>query len=440
MLILPANVGSNKPLAGEHTYDTDYDFPFDYDKAWFGWVTHNGKLDSLTPIFSHELVEACTDPEGDGIQVNPRNDSNWNEIGDVCCSTARLNGVLVQSYWSDRDKACIIPTGLVNGLVAGTAALVQGRFGERGNFELAVSLQAGGLAHYWRDNDDPFLHWLGPDPFGGSVGQVDLSMIQSNFGNPGNLELVARTGNQLIFFWRDSGPAYLWSGPFIVIADGLPVTGVSSNPALIQGRFGNRGNFELAVPLETGGLAHFWRDNDDPRLPWHGPYPFGGAAGLIDAVTMIESNFDSPGNLEVVARIGSQLVFFWRDSGPNYLWRGPSALISDGLTVTGVSGNPALIQSRFGNRGNFELVVPLAAGGLAHFWRDNDDPQLPWHGPYPFGRAAGVVDAVAMIESNFGNPGNLEVVARVGNQLVFFWRDSGPGFIWSGPTPITSGS
>ncbi|HXO43486.1 MAG TPA: hypothetical protein VN999_18695, partial [Thermoanaerobaculia bacterium] len=162
------------------------------------------------------------------------------------------------------------------------------------------------------------------------------------------------------------------------------------------------------------------------------------STGMIDAVTMIESNFDRPGNLEVVARIGGQLVFFWRDSGPNYLWRGPSALISDGLTVTGVSGNPALIQSRFGNRGNVELVVPLAAGGLAHFWRDNDDPQLPWHGPYPFGRAAGVVDAVAMIESNFGNPGNLEVVARVGNQLVFFWRDSGPGFIWNGPTPITS--
>src|SRR5512143_739694 len=113
MFILPANIRSeNTKISGEHTYDSDYDFPFDYDKAWFGWVTHNGTLDSLTPIFSHELVEACTDPEGDGVQVNPRSDSDWHEIGDVCCSTARVDGVLVQSYWSERDSACIIPTAL----------------------------------------------------------------------------------------------------------------------------------------------------------------------------------------------------------------------------------------------------------------------------------------------------------------------------------------
>ena len=111
MFILPANVRVNQPnLAGLHTFDTDFDFPFDFDKTWFGWVTHNGTLDSLTTIFSHELVEACTDPEGDGIQVNPRSDSDWHEIGDVCCSNARVDGVLVQSYWSQRDLACIVPT------------------------------------------------------------------------------------------------------------------------------------------------------------------------------------------------------------------------------------------------------------------------------------------------------------------------------------------
>jgi ASPM-SPD-2-Hydin domain-containing protein len=113
MFILPANVRSNDPdHTGEHMYDTDYDFPFDVDRTWFGWLTHDGTLDSLTSIFSHELVEACTDPEGDAVQVNPRNDSSWHEICDVCCSTARVNDVLVQSYWSDRDLACIIPAAL----------------------------------------------------------------------------------------------------------------------------------------------------------------------------------------------------------------------------------------------------------------------------------------------------------------------------------------
>jgi hypothetical protein len=43
-----------------------------------------------------------------------------------------------------------------------------------------------------------------------------------------------------------------------------------------------------------------------------------------------------------------------------------------------------MIQSTFGNKGNFELVVPIANGSLAYFWRDNDDDFLRWHGPLMF--------------------------------------------------------
>ena len=41
-------------------------------------------------------------------------------------------------------------------------------------------------------------------------------MIESNFGHPGNLEVVCRVGQQLYFFWRDSGPAFHWNGPFLL--------------------------------------------------------------------------------------------------------------------------------------------------------------------------------------------------------------------------------
>jgi hypothetical protein len=34
-----------------------------------------------TTIFSHELVEVCTDPDGNGFQVTPLNPNNWHEIG-----------------------------------------------------------------------------------------------------------------------------------------------------------------------------------------------------------------------------------------------------------------------------------------------------------------------------------------------------------------------
>ena len=61
-------------------------------------------------------------------------------------------------------------------------------------------------------------------------------------------------------------------------------------------------------------------------------------------------------------------------------------------------GNPALIQSRFGVQGNFELIVPLAVGGLAHYWSNNDDPRHPW----PLGEVFGAdrVDAVSLDDAD----------------------------------------
>jgi hypothetical protein len=67
-----------------------------------------------TQIFSHELVESCTDPEGDGILGNPGtcsfDDDSWCEIGDVCEGIFEtVNGVSVQAYWSEEARKCVIP-------------------------------------------------------------------------------------------------------------------------------------------------------------------------------------------------------------------------------------------------------------------------------------------------------------------------------------------
>jgi hypothetical protein len=102
-----------------------------------------------------------------------------------------------------------------------------------------------------------------------------------------------------------------------------------------------------------------------------------------------------------------------------------------------VRGNPVLLQSRFGQQGNFELAVPAATGGgLLFSWRNNDDPSLPWAPVFRFGEFMGNVDEITLIQSNFGSPGNLELIARVGDQLFFLWRDSGPAFQWNGPWPL----
>jgi len=198
---------------------------------------------------------------------------------------------------------------------------------------------------------------------------------------------------------------------------------------LIQSRFGAVGNFQLVTPSALGGLSHHWRDNDSPAFPWHGPDDFG--SGYTDGASLIQSSLGAgPGNLEVVATEGDRLVHYWREDQPPYRWFGPVYF------GTGVRGNPALIQDSFGAVGNYDVVVPSVDGGLAHFWRDNDAQGFPWIGPTIFAVELGEVGGVALIQSNFGNPGNLEAVARVGDRLFHMWRDSGPAFNWSAPVPI----
>jgi subtilisin family serine protease len=97
---------------------------------------------------------------------------------------------------------------------------------------------------------------------------------------------------------------------------------------------GSSGDFELVVPLASGGLAHYYRPNN-PIGPWVGPAAVFGS-GVYDAVSFIQSNFG--GNFEVIARQGPQLVTFFRDHSTG-LWHGPSSLLA-----SGIPGNPVLIQ------------------------------------------------------------------------------------------------
>jgi hypothetical protein len=442
-VILPAGVTSaaDSSFVGEH-----FNFSLNGSSGQIAWVTTNdrtiGGLTSLTRIFSHELVESCTDPQFDSVQGAPGtcNQPGACEIGDVCKSTGVVGGVLVQSYWSQKDQRCIVPRGLVSGAPAGNATLIQGRFGRRGNFEMVVPADGihGGLAHYVRLNDQAFVPWVGPNLFGQGVFVQGVSMIQSNFGSPGNLEVIARVGGELVAFVRDSGPAFHWFGPIPIRVNGQPIGNLSGDPCFIQSGFGTRGNFELVVPLASGGIAHYDRNNDDPSFPWFGPNIFAADVGVFTAVSLIQSNFGSPGNLEVVAIHNGQLLHFSRDSGPAFHWFGPEPVVANRRAVTGVTGSPSLIQGRFGIRGNFELVVPLLEGGLVHFDRNNDDASFPWFGPNPFGNDLGTFASVSLIQSNFGQPGNLELVANDEGQLMAFFRDSGPAFNWFGPYEITA--
>jgi hypothetical protein len=80
--------------------------------------------------------------------------------------------------------------------------------------------------------------------------------------------------------------------------------------------------------------------------------------------------------------------------------------------------------------GNFELVTPLRSGGLGRFFRNNDDPSLPWAQTATFGTPLGAVDGCSLIQSNLSSqavagmgtgPGNLLLVTVTGNELDYFF-------------------
>jgi hypothetical protein len=108
----PGVVNSNKAIAGEHFQGSWGNFLSGEESAPIAWVEFTGPSNGneITRIFSHELIEALTDPTGEAIQVNPRSSSSWHEICDVCASAEYVNGVYVTSYFSQEDGACIIPT------------------------------------------------------------------------------------------------------------------------------------------------------------------------------------------------------------------------------------------------------------------------------------------------------------------------------------------
>jgi hypothetical protein len=92
----------------------DYDLgDVDNDPAYYFWTGNNGTLDFITTVFSHELVELASDPNGgDGVrQIGCSGGScQIGDVGTVCqgwCDYVR--GVKAQAYWSQLDANGALP-------------------------------------------------------------------------------------------------------------------------------------------------------------------------------------------------------------------------------------------------------------------------------------------------------------------------------------------
>lgn len=272
------------------------------------------------------------------------------------------------------------------------------------------------------------------------------SIIQGSFDTDDapNLEAVlflppgpGRARGELQHVWRPMHrPDRTWEKARIVNDAAVAGTDVEvTGPgALIEARYGlvtgdggafGHGHFEVVVP-EHGGLAHYWRDNDDLSRPWNRTGVF--APGVIEAGALVEN----PGNghLEVVARLGTALYHWWRDGALNWHRSEPPITLA-------AAGVPALIWSSYGN---LEVVVQEGAQ-LVLYWRDHDAPGLPW-------KPGGVVAPRAEGPPGFaqgpfgaGEHKNFEVAVPVGDAIEQWWRDNAdPAKPWKPGGLVTHGA
>jgi hypothetical protein len=298
-------------------------------------------------------------------------------------------------------------------MARGGGLIVQGSSGHKGNFEVVVPRIGGGFSQHWRDNDAPGFPWHGPGLAMGSEDDVtEVVLVEDNL-MAGELASVRREGGRLRCASRGHVNVHGAVRPRWGSSTELPGGGVAGGAAGFVQSVGLHDNFEVVAPLTTGGLGHWWRDNAVPARPWHGPTQF--APGTFSAAALVQSD---SAHLEVVALRGGELVHFWRDL--MHVWHGPITIPSGGI-----SGQPGFVQD---HDGSFQVVAPLAAGGLGQWSRD---PANQWSGPTIFG--AGTVRTVGLIQSNFG-AGNLDVLARLDHGLDHYWAaPAGGGWTWHGP-------
>jgi hypothetical protein len=99
-----------------------------YSGSFLIWDGDTSSVDNFSHVFSHELAESMSSPDGDGYMVNPGAGwpnqptsilgfgiSGWGQIGDFEPDQHYLfhmtSGVQVQAYWSLNDQAFIVPDG-----------------------------------------------------------------------------------------------------------------------------------------------------------------------------------------------------------------------------------------------------------------------------------------------------------------------------------------
>ncbi|QEV16595.1 peptidase C1A [Streptomyces alboniger] len=275
-------------------------------------------------------------------------------------------GSQIQHWWREGTGGFGWAKASVFGLDAAVCPTLTSTTFNR-NFECVYTTGAGRLHHWWLDQN------TGKWNDGGIFGPPDATgvpgFIQSNYGAPGNLEVVTRLSGGRLQHWYRAGSWH--PGP--VFGANVAFAGAT----LVQSTYGEQGNLELVCTLGSGQLQHWWRDDDRADKPWHAGSLFG--SGIASPAVMIQGQYGMAterdhGNFELCVAAGGRVQHWWRHSGTG-VWTCSAVFGHDVATVTG------LVEGSFGF--NLEVVVLRTDGQLQHYWRGGDG----WHEGPVIGRA-----------------------------------------------------
>ena len=311
---------------GAHGGASDYDFPWDVDEGWVGYVQAGG-IDFVTEVFSHELVEGITDPhpkDGEISWTMERTLNGGNEIGDACRhSSDRLNGITVQAYWSERQKSCVIPWGGV-AIVTAPGALLE----ESGNVTAPVRFfVAGSDGHVWENYWSPSAgrwewtdHGTPPGDVQVVTGPSALLWDSSNTSAPVRFFVAGSDGHVWENYWSPSAGRWEWTD------HGLPPGGahiVTAPGALLE----ESGNATAPVRFFVAGSdGHVWENYWSPsagRWEWadHGTPP--GDVQVVtgpSALLWDSSNTSAPVRFFVAGSDGHVWENYWSPSAGRWEW------------------------------------------------------------------------------------------------------------------------
>ena len=281
------------------------------------------------------------------------------------------------------------------------------------NFEMLTTAPGGQIRHWWRDNSASGFPWHQGVLFGNDA-MVCPTFTATTFNR--NFESVHLTPSHRLHHWWFDQSAGKWNDGGVFGPE--DAAGV---PGFLQSNYNAPGNFEVVVRTADSKLNHWWRDGGG----WHDGGRFGSDVAYSGA-TLIQSHYtasDFPytkGNFELVCALKyGHMQHWWRDNDHGMVWHaGPSF-------GSGVKSPPCMIEGQYGEPdemavGNFELCVAVG-GKVQHWWRANDS-EMQWRKSVTFGHDVKAV--VALVEGSYGF--NLEVVVlTTDNKLQHYWRDGG---------------